>query len=485
MERETACNPSKADSPATTASAKWQMSSRHLRLVPPDRPSHSQPRLAAETTKSSEARVERRSSFPRVFWVANIIEVLERFAYYGIYFGFGIYMTHLGFKREQLGIVQSLFLLLSYSIPLISGTFADRFGFKKVLIISYVAYLPSILLLIFTKSFSGIVLTMLSIGLAAGIFKPLIAGTVRVTTDATNKTLGFGIFYAMVNVGGSFGPIVAGKLRAISWNYAFTAAAIAIVVMLFITVFFYKEPPRQLEGQTLGQKFREIGIALADVKFSVFLILLGVFFWLPFWSFFNLCALYVDSNLDTARLYQDVRSVFGQGFANFFSHADKDGVQRILGETISHTGYIIMLLQLVISRIFERVRPMPSFMFGLAVAAAGLAIIGGARSNAASLVFLGIFLFGVGEMITSPRIQEYITWIAPKEKAGLYMGSNFLAVMIGGFTSGFIYTTWYGKLNAIGHPERIWYIMAAHVLIGVAVFWGFVRVAGEFREQEA
>src|SRR6185503_6686671 len=231
-------------------------------------------------------RVERRSSFPRVFWVANIIEVLERFAYYGIYFGFGIYMTHLGFKREQLGIVQSLFLLLSYSIPLISGTFADRFGFKKVLIISYVAYLPSILLLMFTKSFSGIVLTMLSIGLAAGIFKPLIAGTVRVTTDATNKTLGFGIFYAMVNIGGSFGPIVAGRLRAISWNYAFAAAAVSIVLMLIVTILFYKEPPREQTGETLGQRLRGIGVALSDAKFSTFLVLLGFFFWLPFWAFF-------------------------------------------------------------------------------------------------------------------------------------------------------------------------------------------------------
>ena len=111
-----------------------------------------------------------RSSFPPVFWVANSIEVLERFAYYGIYMGFGIYMEYLGYTKAQLGIVQSLFLLFSYTIPLISGTFADRFGFKKVLIISYMAYLPSILLLILTKSFSGIALTMLSIALAAGIF---------------------------------------------------------------------------------------------------------------------------------------------------------------------------------------------------------------------------------------------------------------------------------------------------------------------------
>ncbi len=443
------------------------------------------PGLEATTAQLEHGKTGRRTSFPPVFWVANVIEVLERFAYYGIYFGFGIYMTHLGYSRDQLGYVQSLFLLLSYAIPLVSGTFADRYGFKRVLIVSYLAYLPSVLLLILTKSFSGIALTMLSIGLAAGIFKPLIAGTVRVTTDTTNKTLGFGIFYAMVNVGGSFGPIVAGKLRAISWNYAFLAAAAAIGLMLVITLLFYREPPREPEIKTLGQRFRDIGDALSDVKFAVFLTLLGVFFWLPFWAFFNLCALYVDSNLDTARLYQDVRSAVGGHVANFFSQAGDDGSRRILGETISHTGYIIMILQLAVSRIFERLRPIPSFQIGLVVAAAGLALIGAARAHGASLVFAGIFLFAIGEMITSPRIQEYITWIAPKEKAGLYMGSNFLAVMIGGFLSGLVYTQVYSRLNAAGTPEMVWYVMAIHVLVAVAVFYGFVRLAGEFREQSA
>jgi dipeptide/tripeptide permease len=440
-----------------------------------------------QTSLQNPASVARnRTAFPPVFWVANLIEVLERFAYYGIYFGFGIYLTHLGYSRDQLGIIQSVFLFVSYGIPLISGTFADRFGFKKVLIISYLAYLPSILLLMLTKSFSGIALTMLSIGFAAGMFKPLVAGTVRVTTDSTNKTLGFGIFYAMVNVGGSFGPIVAGKLRAISWNYAFLAAAIAIGLMLLITIFFYREPPRELQGETLGKKFRDIGTALADVKFSVFLVLLGVFFWLPFWSFFNLCALYVDSNLDTAGLYQNLRSVCGQAFADFFSKQNPDGTRHILGETISHTGYMIMLFQLAISRVFERRRPLPSFMFGLTIAAAGLAVIGWARLSASALVFAGIFLFAIGEMITSPRIQEYITWIAPKEKAGLYMGSNFLATMIGGFTSGFIYTTGlYARFNSAGVPERVWFVLAGHTLLAVVAFWLFVRVAGEFKEQQA
>jgi len=437
----------------------------------------------SEAAKERTA-LEKRTSFPSVFWIANSIEILERFAYYGIYFGFGIYMEYLGYTRAQLGIVQSLFLLLSYVTPVVSGTFADRYGFKKVLIISYLAYLPSILLLILTRSFSGIALTMLSIGLAAGIFKPLISGTVRAVTDKTNKTLGFGIFYAMVNVGASFGPIVAGKLRAISWNYAFAAAAVAIFLMLLITIFFYKEPEREIEGASLGQKLREIGVALSDFKFALFLVLLGIFFWLPFWSFFNLCAVYVDRNIDCAQLYLVVKGIFGTTFANFFSAEGDDGKRRILGETISHTGYIIILFQIVVSRILEKFRAIPSFLFGLMLSALGLFVLGSAYVSAAWLVFPGIFLFAMGEMVSSPRIQEYITWIAPKEKAGLYMGSNFLAVGLGGATSGVSYTTLYGSFGDAGHPQYIWYVLGAHLILGILVLYGFSRIMGDFRERE-
>ena len=428
--------------------------------------------------------MQERTPFPKVFWIANSIEILERFAYYGIYMGFGIYMNYLGYTAAQLGVVQSIFILISYLIPVISGTFADRFGFKKVLIVSYLAYLPSILLLIITKSFSGIALTMLSIGLAAGIFKPLISGTVRAVTDKTNKTLGFGIFYQMVNVGASFGPVVAGKLRAISWNYAFLAAAIGIALMLLITIFFYKEPKREIEGITLGRKFKDLGVALSDLKFLFFLILLGLFFWLPFWAFFNLLAIYIDSNLDTARLYLNIKSVLGTGVANFLSHTDEDGVRKILGETIAHTGYIIIVFQIIVSRVVERFKAIPSFLTGIFVAAVGFGLIGFAKVSVSTWVFLGIFLFALGEMISSPRIQEYITWIAPKEKAGLYMGSNFLALGLGGGLSGLVYTSLYGFVRDKGHPEYVWYAMAAHMIIGIVIFLLFKRRVGEFKELE-
>ena len=426
--------------------------------------------------------MNKRTPFPLVFWVANGIEVLERFAYYGIYLGFGIYMEYLGFSKGQLGIVQSLFLLFSYATPIFSGTFADKYGFKKVLIISYVAYLPTILLLIVTKSFTGIALTMLAIGFAAGIFKPLISGTVRVTTDSTNKTLGFGIFYAMVNIGASFGPVVAGKLRAISWNHAFIAAAIGIGLMLLITIFFYKEPKREIGNATLKQKFQDMYVALSDIKFLIFLVLLGLTFWLPLWAFFNLVAVYVDKNLDTVRLFLVIDNIFPSWFSNILSAEDEIGTRRLLGETIAHTGYIIMIFQIFISRIFEKFKAIPSFNFGLFVAALGMFTIGYAYLSSPEVVFLGIFLFAVGEMIASPRIQEYIMWLAPREKAGLYMGTNFLATGLGGALSGVTYTSLYGYFRDAGNPEFVWFCLAGNFLLGIISIYIFTKTAGEFKE---
>jgi dipeptide/tripeptide permease len=426
--------------------------------------------------------MKNRTRFPFVFWIANGIEVLERFAYYGIYMGFGIYLQQLGYSKGDLGIIQSIFLALSYLVPLFSGTFADKYGFKKVLIVSYCAYLPTILLLIFTKSFSGIALTMLGIGLAAGIFKPLISGTVRVVTDKTNKTLGFGIFYAMVNVGASFGPIIMGKLRALSWDYVFITAAAAVGLMFIITLIFYKEPPREIEGITLKKKFQDMGEVLSDLKYLTFIVFLGVFFWLPFWAFFNVLTVYIDDYLDTAALYQGVSSIIGAGITSIISSSD-NGVWRINAEAISHTGYIIIVFQVFISRIFEKRPAILSFLFGLLVAAAGFIVLGLSINIAGGLVFFGIFLFAVGEMISSPRIQEYITWIAPKEKAGLYMGTNFLATFIGATLSG-IYTGVMGSFEAAGTPELIMYTLAAHTVIGALAIYIFVKVYGEFKEME-
>jgi dipeptide/tripeptide permease len=211
-------------------------------------------------------------------------------------------------------------------------------------------------------------------------------------------------------------------------------------------------------------------------------LLLGLFFWLPFWAFFNVCPAYVDKHIDTVRLYSEIESVFGGGFARLLSRQE-NGLWRINGEAIAHTGWIILVFQYFISRIFEKRRALPSFNFGVFVAGVGLMLIGFAINLAPAIVIIGIFIFAVGEMISSPRIQEYITWIAPKEKAGLYMGSNFLAICIGALLSG-NYTRLFGYFEKINNPEYVWYVLGIHCILAVLVFYAFIKIAGEFKTME-
>jgi dipeptide/tripeptide permease len=253
--------------------------------------------------------------------------------------------------------------------------------------------------------------------------------------------------------------------------------------MFIITLLFYKEPQREIEDVTLKQKFKDMGEALSDVKFLIFIILLGVFFWMPFWAFFNVLAVYIDVHLDTAVLYQGVSSIIGAGITNIISSND-GGIWKINAEAISHTGYIIIVFQILISRTFEGRPAIPSFLFGLFIASLGFIILGFSVTMAGGLVFLGIFLFAIGEMISSPRIQEYIMWIAPKEKAGLYMGASFLATFIGATLSG-IYTGIMGSFEEAGNPQYIMYLLAVHSFIGILAIWIFTKTAGEFEELDA
>src|SRR5512137_1244324 len=82
------------------------------------------------------------SSFPRVFWVANVMELFERAAYYGLNSVLAIYLTMavvaggLGFSEESVGFLQGVIYALTYIIPILGGALADRYGYRKVLLVA-------------------------------------------------------------------------------------------------------------------------------------------------------------------------------------------------------------------------------------------------------------------------------------------------------------------------------------------------------------
>ncbi|TFH01377.1 MAG: MFS transporter, partial [Calditrichales bacterium] len=190
----------------------------------------------------------RLKDYPQTFWVANTLEIFERMAWYGFFAVSSLYITGkvedggLGFSDEDRGVLQGVVTFFLYLFPVVTGALADRYGFKKMLLAAFLVLTPAYYLLGQFNSFPTFFMAFMLVAVGAAMFKPVIIGTVTKTTNEKTASIGFGIFYMMVNIGGFIGPIIAGILRGWSWNYVFIASAVWISVNIIIVSIFYKEP---------------------------------------------------------------------------------------------------------------------------------------------------------------------------------------------------------------------------------------------------
>ena len=384
--------------------------------------------------------------FPRTFWIVNTMELFERWAYYGMFVVLSIYLTDpvseggLGFTNSQRGIMQAIVTGIIYLLPVLGGAIADKFGFRRVLLAAFVCLTSGYYFMGQFNSYALVFASFLIVAVGASIFKPVISATISKTTNKNNDTIGFGIFYMIVNIGGFIGPFVASRLRDLNWNYVFIMSAIVILIN-FILLYFYKEPGREKNkskeslGESILQIFRNMGIALSDRKFLLFIIIM-IGFWTTYWQIFFTLPVYITQWVNTSDIYNSsslIASAIG---------TEVNGVGLIRPEQIINiAAFTIIFFQVIVSTLVMKIRPVASIIFGGVVIAFGM---GQFAFQTYGLYFvLGIVIIAFGEMTSSPRVQEYIGRIAPKDKVALYMGVSYLPMaggnILGGLLSGFLY----------------------------------------------
>ena len=216
--------------------------------------------------------------YPITFWAANTMEIFERMAWYGFFAVSSLYISGsvedggLGFSHEDRGVLQGVVTFFLYLFPVVSGTLADRYGFKRVLFAAFLILTPAYYLLGQFTTFPTFFLAFMLVALGAGTFKPVIIGTITKTTDDRTSSMGFGIFYMMVNIGGFVGPIIAGVVRAISWEYVFIASSIWISFNFLILAIFYKDPTdgTAIQKKKLSDTFAGMVEVLGNGRFFLF-----------------------------------------------------------------------------------------------------------------------------------------------------------------------------------------------------------------------
>lgn len=445
--------------------------------------------------------------FSKPFWVANFVELLERLAFYAVFIVITLYLSNVwGFSDVQAGLISGVFSALLYLLPLFTGAYADRIGFRSAIILAFalltlgyggLGLLPTLLesagLVSYdmTTTFTGlkesalqwsIVPVMILIVIGGAFIKSVISGTVARETTTETRARGYAIFYMMVNIGAFLGKTVVDPLRRsmgdqglVYLNY-FSAS---MTLIAFIAVFLlYKST--HTEGK--GKSFLEIGRSMIKVFSNVRLILL-ILIISGFWM------------------------IQSQMYATMPKY-----VIRLIGEGASPGWYanvnplVVFVLVNFVTSFMKKRSAITSMMIGMIIIPLSALVmsfgnqIGGAyiagMHPVAFMMIVGIAMQAIAECFISPRFLEYFSLQAPKGEEGLYLGfshlHSFFSYLFAFGLSGFLLEKYCpdprlfinaeGMLDTVAysaatqHAHYIWYVFVGIGAISAIALFIYSKV---------
>ncbi len=401
--------------------------------------------MAQPANEASNASLaEQLRTFSSTFWIANAMEMFERLAYYGLRTVLPLYMVLSvaqggpEFDHVQKGAIFAAWAAVQSFLPVFTGGYADRYGYKFTVSVAIGIKVAGYLIMAFavdigaalTGGVSGTVaghpavywsFMVGALLLAAGtaIFKPGLQGIIATQVRAGNASLGWSLFYQMVNVGGFLGPYLASVMRLLDWKWVFVSCAVVVCVN-YLLLLTFPEPDKETTEEDHTSFLRVLWNALIGICEPRLMAFLVVFsgFWMMFYQLFdllpNFIADWVDSSAVLAAFVAPVLSAVGA------SVPEEWGGMVPAEQMINLNAGMIVLLAPFLGYLTGKVRSMTAMIIGIAVSA--LAIWGLGVSMSGWVVLGAIALFSLGEMSASPTKMRYFSSIAPPGRKGLYLG---------------------------------------------------------------
>jgi MFS family permease len=359
-------------------------------------------------------------SMSRPFWMVNIMEILERAAYYGVRVVIPIYIAQadaiggLHFSQIQKGQIFFVWALFESLTPMVSGGFADRYGYKKTIAVSIIIKIIGYLLMATQREYYPFLFGCCTLAFGTAIFKPGVQGTMCRVLTRKNSSVGWGTFYMLVNVGAFLGPPIAHFLYGISWDWVFFGCAM-LVSLNFLMLLTYKDPSPG--GDQTGAPFQVLWVTIKKIfnlKLIVFIIIMSGF-WLMLMQLFDMLPNFIIDWVDSSQMVKDL------GLPEWMLQIGSKRAPQITQEWLINTNAgLIVIAAVFVAYLVSRMRRVLAISMGIVIASVGLVLAGFTSSGYFCL--MGILVFSVGEMIASPKMNEYLGVIAPEGETGLYMG---------------------------------------------------------------
>jgi proton-dependent oligopeptide transporter, POT family len=458
----------------------------------------------------SQRLQEIRTGFERPFWVANITEIFERLSYYGAFASLAVYLQErLNFSTEQTGTLTGIFGGMVWFLAIFGGAAADRLGFRRALSMAYLVLAAAYFLIgsiaapwlapvrntIPLGLFVGFILILPALGVS--LVKPCVVGTTARASKENVRSIGYSIYYTMVNIGGALGPYCASWAhRRLGVENVYRVAALSVFAMFFVVLVFFKEPRKDGDAPppsiaTVARNFcivlGKAWLVLPAVGVALFL-KIATLLWpvsVPWWVWIVLLVIMlagISRFMWFLVLFTGYWVVFWQqyislpGYLHGYINAKAD-VELILVTD----GITVICLTVLVNFLIRKIPAFQAVILGTFITSLAWLVLA-FQQTVWGAVF-SIFVLALGEITQQPRYYEYISRLAPPGQQGTYMGFAFLPIGIGSLIGGWFGGTLLHHYGEVMHqPARMWWVVTGVGLATGVALWIYDKT---FKPSEA
>jgi proton-dependent oligopeptide transporter, POT family len=387
--------------------------------------------------------------FPIGYWMLNTMEMWERLAYFLIRSVVAIYIMQadevhgLHFTAMQKGHIYAWWFVFQSILPMFTGGYADRYGYKKIIALAVTLNITGYIMMAFLRDFWGFFWAIQVLAIGTAFFKPGLQGSLAQCMTKKNSSMGWGIFYWVVNVGAAAAPMMAAFIRTeYSWKVLFLTSAV-VTSFNYLMLFTFKdfssgankdENPLQVFARTMKN--------IVEPRLVSWLLIMSCF-WLMMYQLWDLHPNFITDWVDTSHLAQKFQdwNVMGGTWSNMTDR----GLQVPQEILLNVNAIFIIIFMIPTAWAVRKMRTLEAMVIGMTVATCGILVAG--LTTVGYIFILGVVFFSFGEMLTGPKKNEYLSLIAPPGKKGLYLGYVNIPVGIGGFTGSLLAGKLYGTFG--------------------------------------
>jgi len=405
---------------------------------------------SSDTTPTAAPDEPKGRAFGRPFWMLNSIEAFERLAYFGIRSVVPLYIMQatepggLHLTAMHKGTIYAWWAVFQSFLPIVTGGIADRYGYKRVLAMAISMNVAGYVMMANFHGYFGFFAGIIVLATGTAFFKPALQGSIAQNLTKRNSSVGWGVFYWVVNVGAVCAPIIATAIlgrphSAEGWQNLFYACA-GFTACNLLLLFTFKDVPSGADKteNPFAVLVRTI-VNILDIRLIIWLLIMSCF-WLMMYQLWDLHPNFITDWVDSSML---AKGWLPSGWLEY-SDRGMPGVQQQM--LLNLNAALIVLLMVPLSWAARKMRTLSAMLVGMCVATAGV-LVAGLTGNGV-LLLCGIVFFSLGEMWTGPKKNEYLGLIAPPGKKALYLGYVNIPVgiglFVGSYLAGYVYDN-YGE----------------------------------------